>query len=122
MMTREVFVLKKAEIDERMHKSKLDEKKKIHAINEEYEQRMKQEYLAYIKRRQVLMDERDLKRLEVEHEQKNLRRDLYAEDCELVALWRSQLNSIPPPSMEEGCMKEVKYEHNQVEAGGCGAA
>ena len=100
MLTREVFMLKKTDLDNRMHQTKVDERKKIAAVNEEYEQRMKDEYLAYRAKRNTLIAERDMKRLEIENKYKTERRNIWAEDCELVQHWRSQVGITPPNSTD----------------------
>ena len=109
MMTREQYMLLKHEIDERMAQTHAAQHDETAALSLEYERRIGELCSAYHRQRQALCDERTAKRREIENRYKDERRALWAEDCELVSQWRSQLNMgageiTPPPAMEESSM------------------
>lgn len=100
-MTREDFMMKKADIETRMHQTRIDERNAIKAMTLQFEDRLQDEQLKFRKLRNSIMEERDMKRVEIENEYKQRRRELWSEDCELVDQWRAQLgdmNFIPPTS------------------------
>ena len=112
-MTREEYMMKKADIETRMHQTRINERNAIKALTLQFEDRLQDEQIKFRKLRDSIMDERDMKRVEIENEYKQRRRELWAEDCELVDQWRAQLGDmhITPPLLETGSMrKEVKYE------------
>ena len=98
VMTRETYIAKKTDLESRMHQTRIDESEKKKALNLEYEDRLQDLLISYRRQRQALMEERDMKRTEVENEYKGRRRALWAEDCELVSAWRNQFSEITPPS------------------------
>ena len=98
MMTRETYIARKTDLENRMHQTRMDEKKQLKEVNVAYEDRLQDLQTSYRRQRQALLDERALKRTEVENEYKGRRRALWAEDCELVDAWRAQLSEITPPS------------------------
>ena len=102
-MTREEYMMKKTDIDTRMHQTRIDERNAIKAMTLQFEDRLQDEQLKFRKLRDSIMEERDMKRVEIENEYKQRRRELWAEDCELVDQWRRQLGDmfITPPSGEE---------------------
>ena len=93
-MTREDFMMKKTDIETRMHQTRIDERNAIKAMTLQFEDRLQDEQLKFRKLRNSIMEERDMKRVEIENEYKQRRRELWAEDCELVDLWRAQLGDI----------------------------
>lgn len=100
MITREEYMLKKLEIEEKMKKSRTDQHNEIAAVNEEFGLRLRDLSDAYRRQRNALFEERDAKRLEIEGKFKDQRRDLWIEDCVLVSQWRSQLKEVEltPPT------------------------
>ena len=109
-MTREDFMMKKTDIETRMHQTRIDERNAIKAMTLQFEDRLQDEQLKFRKQRNSIMEERDMKRVEIENEYKQRRRELWAEDCELVDLWRAQLGDInfTPPTSGDGQLKEVE--------------
>ena len=110
-MTREDFMMKKVDIETRMHQTRIDERKAIKAMTLQFEDRLQDEQEKFRKQRNSIMEERDMKRVEIENEYKQRRRELWAEDCELVDQWRRQLGDmyITPPTSGDG-------QHNNVES------
>lgn len=103
VLTREEYMMKKVDIENRMHQTRVDEAAAKKDVNLHYEDLMQDELARYRQRRQQLMDERELKRTEVANQYKQRRREIWAEDCELVAQWRSQLGEsffTPPTSSQ----------------------
>ena len=112
-MTREEYMMKKTDIDTRMHQTRIDERNAIKAMTLQFEDRLQDEQLKFRKLRDSIMEERDMKRVEIENEYKQRRRELWAEDCELVDQWRAQLgdmNFTPPPLREAGSLTNREYE------------
>ncbi len=91
MITREEYFVMKTEIEEKMKKSRYDEHKALAAVNERYEQRLDDLRDEYRRKRQDLFGERDLEKVEVSAKFKDIRRELWLEDCRLVERWRGQL-------------------------------
>jgi hypothetical protein len=97
-MTRETYIAKKVDLESRMHQTRIDESEKKKALNLEYEDRLQDLLISYRRQRQALMEERDMKRVEIENAYKTKRRELWAEDCDLVTAWRAHLSEITPPT------------------------
>lgn len=96
VMTRDVFMARKTDLECRMRQARIDESAKKKELNIEYEDRMQDLLISYRRQRQALMEERDMKRIEIENVYKMKRREILAEDCELVNEWRMQLDLTPP--------------------------
>lgn len=91
MMTREEYVMRKADIEAAMKQSRRDQHNELAALNELFEMRLRDEDDEHRRRRQVIFEERDAARLEVEERYKDLRRVLWKQDAELVEEWRKGL-------------------------------
>lgn len=98
MMTRETYIARKTDLENRMHQTRMDERKQLKEVNVAYEDRLQDLQTSYRRQRQALLDERAIKRTEVENRYKEQRRALWTEDCELVDAWRAQLSEITPPT------------------------
>ena len=90
-MTRDEFVDQKMAIEARMKQTRTDERRDISRVNEEYELRLRAQNEQHQRERRFLFDERDKAKEDVSEHYKNLRRQLYLQDQELVHRWRSQL-------------------------------
>lgn len=102
MMTREQYIMRKADIEAQMKQTRRDEQNEVKAVNEQYELRLQDENNEHRRRRQAIFDERDAARLEVESHYKDLRRALWSQDVQLVEEWRAGLRRdevqiTPPP-------------------------
>lgn len=108
-MTREEFMMKKLELEQKMHQTRIDERKALKEINIRYEDLIDDETKAFREKRNRLMEKRDFERTEIENRFKQIRRELWSEDCELVYNWRAQLGDIriTPPSTGDGQHREV---------------
>ena len=98
VMTRETYLARKVDLENRMHQTRIDESAKKKVLNLEYEDRLQDLLISYRRQRQALMEERDMKRIEIENAYKTKRRELWAEDCDLVTAWRANLSEITPPT------------------------
>ena len=74
-MTREEYMMKKTDIDTRMHQTRIDERNAIKAMTLQFEDRLQDEQLKFRKLRDSIMEERDMKRVEIENEYKQRRRE-----------------------------------------------
>lgn len=91
MMTREQYILRKQEIEERMKESRRAQHNETAALNEKFEQALRDVDDERRRKRQALFDERNNLRLEIEGRYKDVRRALWTEDVQLVAQWREGL-------------------------------
>ena len=60
-MTREDFMMKKTDIETRMHQTRIDERNAIKAMTLQFEDRLQDEQLKFRKLRNSIMEERDMK-------------------------------------------------------------
>ena len=114
MITRQEFMRRKAEIEERMKQSRLAQQKEVRILNEEFDNRLEELALAHRRRRQALFLERDRKRLDIECRYKNIRMSLFIEDSDLVSQWREQLS----PDMPGRENTRIHFPENREEKGG----
>ena len=91
MMTREQYIMRKADIEAAMKQSRRDQHNELAALNEQYELRLRDETDEHRRRRQAIFDERDAARLEIEGKYKDVRRELWTQDVQLVEEWRKGL-------------------------------
>lgn len=91
MMTREEYIRRKADIEAAMGQSRRDQHHELAALNEQYELRLREEGDEHRRRRQAIFDERDAARQEIEEKYKDVRRDLWSQDVQLVEEWRKGL-------------------------------
>ena len=102
MMTREEYIRRKADIEAAMGQSRRDQHHELAALNEQYELRLREEGDEYRRRRQAIFDERDAARQEIEEKYKDVRRDLWSQDVQLIEEWRKGLrrDETTPPTTE----------------------
>ena len=91
MMTREEYIRRKADIEAAMGQSRRDQHHELAALNEQYELRLREEGDEHRRRRQAIFDERDAARQEIEEKYKDVRRDLWSQDAQLIEEWRKGL-------------------------------
>ncbi len=85
-----------------MKKSRRDQHNELAALNEQYELRLRDETDEHRRRRQAIFDERDAARMEIEGRYKDVRRELWTQDIQLVEEWLKGLRQdeveITPPT------------------------
>ena len=101
-MTRDEFVDRKMAIEAKMKATRVDERRDISKINEEYELRLFEHMEKYLQQKRAIFDERENAREEVSEHYKNLRRELFVQDQELVHQWRSQLMAPAEENLNNG--------------------
>lgn len=103
-MTREQYIMRKADIEAAMKQSRRDEHNETAAVNEKYELLLRDETDEHRRRRQKIFDERDAARLEIESKYKDVRRELWTQDVQLVEEWRAGLrqNEVKAPLTTDG--------------------
>lgn len=107
-MTREEFMMKKIELENRMHQTRIDEKKAVSELNIKYDDLISDEQKSFREKRKKLMEKRDFERVEIENRYKQVRREIWSEDCALVHDWRAQMGDLqitPPPLQETGSIE-----------------
>ena len=92
-MTKEDYMTARWSIDDRMRQLRLAQHAEVAAINTDYDERMMDLAEAYRHQRQKLHQEHVRKRQDVTDAYKARRRALWAEECDLVSQWRSQLGN-----------------------------
>ena len=90
-MTRMEYITRKAAIDEQMKQSRRAQHNETAALNDRFEEMLRNVDEERRRKRQALFDERDNLRLEIEGRYKDVRRALWAEDVQLVEEWRAGL-------------------------------
>lgn len=93
MMTNKDYMTARQSIDDRMRQLRLAQHAEVAAINTDYDERMMDLAEAYRHQRQKLYQERVRKCQDVTDAYKARRRALWAEECDLVSQWRSQLGT-----------------------------
>lgn len=107
-MTRDEFIDQRRINDELMHATRLEERKALAQVNLKYEDKFRDLEREFRRKRDQLFEERDAKKEEVSAMYKDKRRDIWSKDCVLVSEWRAQLESITPPILGTGSMKNNK--------------